>query len=310
MTEPKKYLFGPVPSRRLGLSLGVDIIPFKVCSLDCVYCQLGKTGEKTIIRSDFVPIEEVLSQLKETLDSGVKTDFVTISGSGEPTLNSQLGKIIDGIKKITDIPVALLTNSTLLNRPNVRADCAKADIVLPSLDAADQQTFEKINRPHPDIRIENLIDGLIAFRDEFHGSIWLEIFLIENINTDNSQIEKIINTSKRIRPDKIQLNTAVRPTAKSDIKRLSPEKMHEITKKFGKNCEIIADFAKKHTQKDFENKAQTILSMLKRRPCSLNDLAAAIGIHQNEALKYITSLQQQKLVAAEEKNGIIFFKAI
>ncbi|MHC4693410.1 MAG: radical SAM protein, partial [Planctomycetota bacterium] len=209
MAETKKYLYGPVTSRRLGLSLGVDIVPFKICTLDCIYCQLGGTTQKTTERAEYVSPEAVLAELRDTLARDPKADFITIGGSGEPTLNSRLGDLIDGIKKITDIPVALLTNGTLFYRPDVRADCAKADVALPSLDAGDKRTFDKINHPHEDIVIENMISGLCAFRNEFAGQIWLEVFFIEEINTHAGHIAKIRDAVEKIRPDKVHLNTAV-----------------------------------------------------------------------------------------------------
>ncbi|GAG36098.1 unnamed protein product, partial [marine sediment metagenome] len=168
---------------------------------------------------------------------GLEADFITIAGSGEPTLNLRLGELIDGIKKITNIPVAVLTNGTLLYKKDVRADCAKADVVMPSLDAGNEQTFQKVNRPHKDISIENLISGLCAFRDEFVGRIWLEVFFVEGLNTDAEQIIKIRDAIERIRPDKVQLNTAVRPTADADIKRLDTKKLQAIAARLGPKCE-------------------------------------------------------------------------
>ncbi|MCK4752462.1 MAG: radical SAM protein [Planctomycetes bacterium] len=309
MTEEKKYLFGPVPSRRLGLSLGVDIVPFKTCTLDCIYCQIGKTSEKTIERKDYVVVEAVLEELKDRLAQGLTADFITISGSGEPTLNSQLGQIIDGIKKITDIPVAVLTNGTLLTDKSVRADCAKADVVVPSLDAGDQQTFQKINRPHRDISIEKLVDGLCAFRDEFSGQIWLEVFLVEGINTDANQIAKIKTIIERISPDKVHLNTAVRPTAEKDVKRLDAEKLQAVAVQLGQRCEVVADFALLYDGKHIEGGAKDVLSMLKRRPCSLNDISSGLGIRRDVALKYVTYFQQQGVVDTVERDGTTFFKA-
>jgi wyosine [tRNA(Phe)-imidazoG37] synthetase (radical SAM superfamily) len=309
VAEEKRYLYGPVPSRRLGRSYGVDVVPFKVCTLDCIYCQLGKTSRKTTERREYVPVEAVLAELKERLAQGVKADFITIGGSGEPTLNSQLGEIIEGIKKITDIPVAILTNGTLLCRQDVRADCAKADVVLPSLDAGDEQTFQKVNRPHKDISIENLVSGLCAFRDEFAGRIWLEIFLVEGLNTDTEQIAKIKAAIGQIRPDKVQLNTAVRPTAEPDVKRLNAEKLQAIAAELGEKCEVVADFSPDHRGKHIESRAEDVLSVLKRRPCSLNDISSSLGIARNEASKYITHLQQQGLIDSEEKDGAIFFRA-
>jgi len=308
VASEKKYFYGPVPSRRLGRSYGVDIVPFKVCTLDCIYCQLGKTTEKTIERKDYGPIEPMLAKLKETLAGGLEADFITIAGSGEPTLNLRLGELTDGIKKITDIPVAILTNGTLLYKEDVRADCAKADVVMPSLDAGDEQTFQRINRPHKDISIENLISGLCAFRDEFAGRIWLEVFFVEGLNTNAEQIAKIRDAIEIIRPDKVQLNTAVRPTAEADIKRMDSEKLRSIAARLGSRCEVVADFSLSHYGGSFENKAEDVLSILKRRPCSLNDICSGLGIGRNEALKYVTSLQQKGIICSEKKDGIIFFK--
>jgi len=305
----KKYLYGPVPSRRLGRSLGVDIVPFKLCSLDCIYCQLGSTTEETIERKSYVPVKAVLAELKAELAKGLEADFVSISGSGEPTLNSRLGELIEGIKKITDIPVAILTNGTLFYRPDVRSDCVKADVVLPSLDAGDEQIFQKINRPHKDISIKKLIDGLSEFRKEFTGQIWLEVFLVEGLNTDIGQITKIKAAIDRIRPDKVQLNTAVRPTANTNIKRLKAEKLQAIATQIGPKCEIVADFPPCHQGKYIESKSKDVLSMLKRRPCSLNDICLGLGIKPNEALKSISHLQQQGLIDSEKKDRTTFFKA-
>ncbi len=308
MASEKKYFYGPVPSRRLGRSYGVDIVPFKVCTLDCVYCQLGKTTDRTIKRKDYGPIEPILTELRETLAKGLEADFITIAGSGEPTLNSRLGELIDGIKKITDIPVAILTNGTLLYKEDVRADCAKADVVMPSLDAGDEQTFQKVNRPHRDISIENLISGLCAFRDEFAGRIWLEVFFVEGLNTEAGQIAKIRDAIELIRPDKVQLNTAVRPTAEADIKRLDAEKLQAIAARLGPKCEVVADFSLSHHGRGLENKAEDVLSILKRRPCSLNDICSGLGIGPNEALKYVTGLQHKGIIHSEKKDGRIFFK--
>ncbi|MBA7478121.1 GTP 3',8-cyclase [subsurface metagenome] len=308
MAGGKKYFYGPVPSRRLGRSYGVDIVPLKVCTLDCVYCQLGKTTDRTIKRRNYGPIEPILAELRETLAEGLESDFITIAGSGEPTLNSQLGELIDGIKKITDIPVAVLTNGTLLYKKDVRADCAKADVVMPSLDAGDERTFQKVNRPHKDISIENLISGLCAFRDEFVGQIWLEVFFVEGLNTEAEQIAKIRDAIELIRPDKIQLNTAVRPTAEADIKRLDAEKLQAIAARLGPKCEVVADFSLSHHGRGLENKAEDVLSILKRRPCSLNDICSGLGIGRNEALKYVTGLQHKGIIHSEKKDGRIFFK--
>ena len=311
MTEKKTYLFGPVPSRRLGLSLGVDIVPFKVCSLDCVYCQLGRTTHKTCERAEFVPIEAVLDELKGKIDHGLKADYITLSGSGEPTLHSRFGELIDGIKGLTDIPVAVITNGTLLYLPAVRADCAKADLIVPSLDAVDDETFQKINRPNPDISIEKLVNGLILLRKEYAGPIWLEVFLIDSVNTTEEQIEKFAEVIGRIRPDKVQLNSVARPTAEAGISKISVEKMRKIAKKLEKlsiNCEIIADFVPKGDQKETGSNVEDILSILRRRPCSADDICRGLSIHKNEAMKYLGELLDEGAIEGEEKNGVVFYK--
>ena len=321
MSGEKKYVYGPVPSRRLGRSLGVDIVPEKVCTLDCVYCQLGRTTQKTIEREEYAPVEPIIAEVTEILSRSVEADYITMAGSGEPTLNSKLGEIIDKIKNISNIPIAVVTNGTLLYRADVRAECAKADVVMPSLDAGDESTFKKINRPHPDISIEKLISGLCKFRDEYSGQIWLEIFLLKGINDNDEQIRQINTITERIRPDKIQLNTAVRPTTKKNITKLSFQELKNIAAQLGQNCEVIADFPlggeKKENLSDIskhdftdQKHIETLFSMLKRRPCSLNDICSSLNLHQNQVLKYISDLQQRGAIQSEEIDGIIFFKAL
>ncbi len=322
MAAKRKYLYGPVPSRRLGRSLGVDIVPLKVCTLDCVYCQLGKTLTKTVERKDYVPVESVLAELAEALAEGVEADFISIAGSGEPTLHARLGELIDGIRQVTTIPVAIITNGTLLYRPDVRADCAKADVVMPSLDGADERTFLKINCPCPDISAEKVISGLCAFRKEFPGRMWLEVFLVEGINTDPEQIAAIREAIERIKPDKVQLNTAVRPTADPNIKRLSPERLRDIAAQFGPGCEVVADFSPARHETRIESQTpptpqsrtpsmhEALLSMLKRRPCSLSDISASLGISRNEAMTHVSDLRRRGLIQSEERDGSTFFKAV
>jgi len=316
------YLFGPVPSRRLGLSLGVDIVPFKICPLDCIYCQLGPTTEKTVERAEYVRPESVLAELKEKLSQGLKADYITLSGSGEPTLNTKIGEVIIGIKKLTDIPVAVLTNGVLMTEKQVRCDCARADIILPSLDAGDQRTFEQINRPHKKINFEQFVEGLCALRAEFTGRIWLEVFMVEGVTIDTPQIDKIAKIVERIGPDKVQLNTAVRPAA-DVITRVEFERLSEICEKFGKNCEIIADFSPPGTA-DIEtgieelsmghfagaHMAESLLSMLKRRPCTLDEVCSALAIHRGQAIKYLSHLRGKGLIESVEKDGATFFKAL
>ncbi len=290
------HLYGPVPSRRLGYSLGVDLLPFKTCSLGCVYCQLGRTKKATIRRGQFFSAKQILQEVQEFLKSGARVDFITFSGSGEPTLNKSIGWLIRKIKKMTGVPVAVLTNGTLLSRPEVRKELAAADVVVPSLDAASQEVFEKVNRPHPSLRAEKIIDGLVKFRRQFKGQLWLEILLVRGINDAPAHLKKLKAAVEKINPDKIHLNTVVRPPAESRARPLSPEKMQEIKKFFGEKAEVVASFRKKEQDRAPENVAQAILSIVRRRPVSLEDLEHSLGLTREELSLHLQHLMEQKRV--------------
>lgn len=311
MTEPGAnpvgYIYGPVPSRRLGRSLGIDVVPAKICTLDCVYCQIGRTTEKSTIRRDFFDVRAVLDELQSKLAAGIEADYITIGGSGEPTLNSQLGCLIDGIRAITSVPVAIITNGTLLYRPDVRAECAKADLVIPSLDAADAETFQRVNRPAPDISIEKLVSGLVQFRQEFRGQIWLEVFLVEGVNTSPDEIEKIKRHVDCIRPDRVQLNSAVRPAAEPGIEAMTRERLETIARQIGDRCEIVGAAPEVRADRHMLRTCADVLSMLKRRPCSLEDICSGIGITRNEAVKHITQLLAERAITSERQGGVIYY---
>jgi len=255
-----------------------------------------------------VSIDTVLAELKERVDKGLKADYITLSGSGEPTLNSQIGILIDGIKKITDIPIAIITNGTLLGDSNVRSDCKKADVVLPSLDAGDAEVFQRINRPHTDLKFDAFVEGLCRFRAAFTGQIWLEVFFIEGINTDDEQVQKMKAIIERIAPDKVQLNTAVRPTTDSSVGRVGEAKLKTIAKKLGGNAEVVADFSKVIDTEDVQPGSNAILEMLKRRPCSLDDICCGLRMHRNEVLKYLGHLEEAGFIESQEREGENFFK--
>ena len=307
--SPAQHVFGPVPSRRLGLSLGVDLVPHKVCTLDCIYCQVGRTTRKTVVRETFVPVETILSEIAEKLRAVPRPDVITLAGSGEPTLHAGLDDIIDGIKKLTDISTAVLTNGTLLSDPAVRTACKKADIVLPSLDAGDEETFRRINRPAEGITLEQLVHGLEVFRKEYTGQLWLEIFFVSKINDSHDHARKIGGLIERIRPDRIQLNTAVRPTAEEDVHALTPDKMSALCKIMGPKAEVIADF--KHLDKPpaFAAKIEDVLAMIRRRPVTASDIAAGLGIHPNETVKLVEELLRKDLIVRERRGDRDFLRS-
>jgi len=301
-------LYGPVPSRRLGFSLGVDFIPFKTCSLDCIYCQLGHVPEKTVVRKDYIPASEILSQIKEKIDSGVRIDYITFSGSGEPTLNTEIGRLILDIKQLTKIPVAVLTNSTLLHRDDVRKALLAADLVVPSLDAVTQDVFEKTNRPHPSLRISDIITGLKKFRQEFKGKIWIEVLLVKDINDSPAHLQKLKTVLTEIYPDKVQLNTVVRPPAEKFASSLTKTELETIKDFLGGECEIIATFDK--TAQDLVQKSEeeNILSMVQRRPMPLVDMASSLGLHRNEVMKHLQILLEKGDIRLIRHKGSVYYE--
>ena len=302
------HIFGPVPSRRLGFSLGVDPIPFKTCTLDCIYCQLGKTTLKTIERREYVSSEEIVSELKDVLKSSKKIDYITLSGSGEPTLNSKTSKIIKEIKNLTDIPVAVLTNGTLLTDESVRKELLSADLVIPSLDAGTQQTFQRINRPHTSLQINKIIEGIARFKKMYKGRLWLEIMLVKDINESEEELNALKVAIKKINPDKVQLNTPVRPPSEEWVKVLSKRKLSEIKEFFGENCEVIAEFKRKEQKAYIKDIEDEILTLISRRPVTTEDISSSLGLHINEVIKYLETLEKQNKISSKMYQGKRYFQ--
>jgi wyosine [tRNA(Phe)-imidazoG37] synthetase (radical SAM superfamily) len=304
----KSYIYGTVPSRRLGYSLGVDTIPFKTCTFDCIYCQLSKTTHKTVERKEYVPTRKILGQLKKILSAEKKIDYITFAGSGEPTLHSEIGKIIKAIKKMTSIHIAVITNGSLLFEKKLRNDLQNADLVVPSLDAVTDEIFKKINRPCPSLDIEKIITGLKDFRREFKGLIWLEIMLAKGINDDLKHLQKIKSIITEIKPDKIQLNTVVRPPNEKFARPLNLEDLERIRDFFGDRCEIISKFKREKRRIYSKDIERDIIELIRRRPVTLEDISKVLGIHQNEAIKYINFLQESNKINFYYHQGVKYYK--
>jgi wyosine [tRNA(Phe)-imidazoG37] synthetase (radical SAM superfamily) len=302
------HVYGPVPSRRLGYSLGVDILPYKTCSLDCIYCQLGPTHKKTFRRKKHLDIQTILDQIKTTLDSEERIDYITFSGSGEPTLNLWIGKLIREIKKIAEVPVAVLTNSTLLTQQRVRDALSPADLVIPSLDAATQPIFERINRPHPSLQIQKIIEGLTKFRQQFRGQIWLEILFVKGVNDSQDHLKEIKKAITAIKPDRIQLNTVVRPPAQKEARPLKPEELEKIKAFFGRKAEVVAEFDKSLLRQSSHDLEETILAMVARRPVTLGDMNRSLGKHKNELIKHCDRLIKKGKIKRMNHEGKIFYE--
>lgn len=301
------HIFGPVPSSRLGRSLGVDLVPFKTCSYDCIYCQLGRTTCRTSKRREWVPMNAVLDELKQKLTC--RPDNTTLSGSGEPTLHSRLGEIIEHIQAMTAVPVAVLTNGSLLWQKEVREEVSLADVVLPSLDAPDPERFQLINHPHPDITFERLVEGLETFRREFTGQYWLEVMLLDGYTTLPPQVRQLAELARRIRPDKVQLNTAVRPPAEEYAMAVPPERLAELARMFEPTAEVVADYRGQRTAAESQASADAILALVRRRPCTMQDIVQGLAMKPNEVVKLLTDLEVQNKVSIERRGSKHFYRA-
>lgn len=307
------HLFGPVLSRRLGRSLGVDLVPYKVCSFDCVYCECGDTTKVVLEREDFFPVEEVLDELEDCLSRSPVLDFVTFSGSGEPTLSLSIGICIRFLKeRFPSYRVAVLTNGTLLWRDDVRKDLLDADIVLPTLSSAIEETYRRIHRPAPGLPVELIITGIEQFRNEYDGEIWLEIFIIPGINTTKTELEALQRAIQRIQPDRVQLNTLDRPGTESWVIPASPGELLRLRDILG---DAGVEAVKPVTQgylpgtpvSDWTDAVKMVHGLLRRRPSTLEDICDATGLNRREVLKILREIGANvKISEGGEKREIFY----
>ncbi len=303
------HIFGPVLSRRLGRSLGVDIMPFKTCTYDCLYCEQGRTTNHTARRAVYVSCAEVLDELKHFLSSMPEPDYITLSGAGEPTLHAELGDLVQGIKAMTGVPLAVITNGSLLWDVKVRDGLKRADVVLPSLDAGNARLFTRINRPVPDISFDQMLGGLMAFRESFPNEMWLEVMLMDGITSGDSEVREIAEQVRRFRPNRIQLNTVVRPPAEPSARPIPRARLESLAAFFEPRAEPIADYAGAIQEMNDFPDADRLLKLLERRPCSLMQIAATLGLRPVETSKIIEHLAGQNKIVQECFGNCLFFSA-
>jgi wyosine [tRNA(Phe)-imidazoG37] synthetase (radical SAM superfamily) len=306
-----KYLFGPVPSRRLGMSLGVDLVPRKVCTLDCVYCEVGKTTKKTTDRKEYIKATKIIEELTHYFQNNPLPDYITFSGSGEPTLNIRIGEILQFIKRnIPDVPVAILTNGTLLSDKTLRSAISDADLVIPSLDAATNSTFQRINKPSSHISIDQHIRGIIDFRKEYQGKIWLEIFILPDYNDSKEELQELKKAILKIKPDSVQLNTLDRPGAISGLRSAGRQELEDIIQFWGlDNVEIIqASSGRKNIEAYRTDTESAIIETISRRPCTLDDLTKILGLHVSEINKYLDVLEAEKKIKSIHLERGVFYQ--
>jgi wyosine [tRNA(Phe)-imidazoG37] synthetase (radical SAM superfamily) len=304
-----KYVYGPVPSRRLGISLGVDLIPKKICTYDCIYCQIGRTTQQTTERKEYCPPSSILQDVREALKEwGDTVDYIAISGSGEPTLNQAIGEVIEGIKKLIPCPVAVITNSSLIHQAEVRQALLLADVVMPSLDAATTPVFHTINRPHPSLQIAQIIKGLADFRREYQGQIWLEVLLCRGVNDGREEIEALRKAVRIIKPDKVQLNTVVRPAMEDYAVALSLDSMEQIRASLGEKAEIIAEFAGHGQTIPGAHVEEKVIHLIQRRPVTPDDLARILGLHNLEITKILDKLTKEGMITYRVFNHRLYYE--
>lgn len=307
----KRLVYGPVPSRRLGLSLGVDLVPFKVCPYDCVYCQLGPTRRLSTRRERFFPVAVLVEQVRSALAKGPRPDVITLGGSGEPALFEPLGELILALKSLTELPVVLLTNGALFGDAEIRGEAALADMVLPSLDAGDEETFRAVNRPQESLTLASVVAGLEAFRREFSGPLWLEVMVVAGLNDGESQMGLIADLARRIAPHRVHLNTPVRPSPLGPSAVVPPDRLQEHRRLFTPEAEVIADFRFSPIEADHRGGGleERLLDLLSRRPCTVEDAAAGLAAAPNEIVKALAAIEASGKVTSRMHGSRRFYQA-
>lgn len=304
-----KYLFGPIPSRRLGMSLGVDLVPKKVCTIDCVYCEVGKTTQLSVQPENYIAADKIMEELSHYLEHNQAPDYVTITASGEPTLNANLQEIISFVKQNeANIPVCVITNGTLFHNKKVRQALMMADLVLPSLDAATEPVFRKINRPHKAIDFQAYIQGMIDFGREFTGKIWLEVFILPGYNNHKEELLALKETILKINPDIVQINTLDRPGTVANLRGATQEELQKVMDFWQLNNVRIIAKAKQSTQTQFRSDTETaIKETISRRPCTVEDLITMLGLCEEEIDRCLQNLAKLKgFEKVEQERGVFY----
>lgn len=303
------YCYGPVPSRRLGFSLGIDLVPFKLCTFNCIYCHVGKTTKKSLKRINYVNFKALEEELAKIIKAKPHIDYISLAGSGEPTLHKNLDKIVAIIKKVTNnsYPVCLITNGSLLYLKPVREELKDIDLIIPSLDAGFNATFKKINNPHKGITFTKLISGLIALKREFKGKIWLEIMLVRGVNDSFEELKKLREFISKINPDKIQINFPVRPAWSKGVESPDRQGIARIKKVLGNNIEIASSVIAKQQKAFSQDISKDIIDFLKRRPATLEDLEISLGLNKSLLIKYLTLMKNKKQIRVSLNQGKRYF---
>ena len=307
-----QYVFGPVPSRRLGQSLGIDTIPLKTCNWNCIYCQLGRTQPLTNARKEYYPSADILAEVKAVLAGHApgEIDWVTFVGSGEPTLHSGIGRLIRGVRALTELPIAVITNGSLLYLPEVREDLAEADVVLPSLDAGTADLYRQIDRPHPEVTFERLVDGLLAFRQIFSGKLWVEVMLVQGLNDTAEALRAIAAILQRVRPDEVHINLPTRPPVETWVRPSDEEGLLRARAILGDIAHVVHPIEGSFDLSGYATAVDAIVAIITRHPMRQEELERTLARwapgHVAEALAELEAGGRAQVV---ERLGARFWSA-
>ncbi len=307
-----KYVYGPVPSRRLGKSLGIDTIPLKTCNWNCVYCQLGRTKPLINERKNYFPPDEILEQVRQALKSHRpgEIDWVTFVGSGEPTLNASIGWLIRKVKELTNLPVAVITNGSLLYLPDVRKELMRADAILPSLDAGTSNLFRQINRPYPEITFKRLIHGLAAFQRNNWHNLWIEVMLIRDLNDTVEALEAIAEVLHQIGPDEVHINLPTRPPGETWVQPPDEEGLMRARAILGKNAKVVHPVEGTFDLGESEDPVDAVLGIITRHPMRNEELERTLSLwapgQVNQVLEELENSGRAQVV---ERYGVRFWSA-
>ncbi|OGE84714.1 MAG: hypothetical protein A2Y39_01040 [Candidatus Delongbacteria bacterium GWF2_40_14] len=308
MKQNYKYIFGPVPSRRFGLSLGIDLLGSKICSMDCIYCEVGRTSNLTMKRDEYVPAGEVLDELRNFLETNSeKPDYITFSGMGEPTLHSGIGYIIDRIHEMTDIPVCVLTNSTTITNEEVFNALLRADVVVPSLDALNSNSIKKLNKPVEGLDFTKIVEKLSEFKKAFKGRLLIEILFVKGINDNESELEVLNKAVNIIHPDGLQIHTVARPSMSGHADPVSDEFLEYARNYFSISSSKIDDF-NKINKNNFITDEDLIVSLLKVRSCHFQEILDSTGITEVKLKKLLDGLNNKGEIRKINFNDITYYK--
>jgi wyosine [tRNA(Phe)-imidazoG37] synthetase (radical SAM superfamily) len=307
-----EYVFGPVPSRRLGQSLGIDTVPLKTCNWNCAYCQLGRSVPVTNQRKEYVPREEVLAEVRAALAAhkAGEIDWVTFVASGEPTLDTGLGWLIGQLKGTIELPVAVITNGALFYMPEVREEVSAADAVLPSLDAGNAVLYRKLNRPHPEVTFERLVDGLIAFRGEYQGKLWVEVMLVRGMNDTEQALREIAAILDRVRPDEIHINLPTRPPAERWVRPPDEEGLMRALAILGERARVVHPAEGAFDLSGSGSIVDAIVGIITRHPMREEELLGALENRMpGQAAAVLQQLVASGRAQVVDRYGVRFWSA-